>query len=236
MSRKTFGLAAVLAIMACGALAWCGGVGARCITSPPPQDAVILFDGQDTSKWTSKSGDQCPWAIEERAMLAKDTDIITKDEFGDHQLHIEFQVPVKPDPNARGYGNSGVYLHGDYEIQVIDSYDVAPNPGNSCGAVYGQAAPMVNASLPAGKWQSFDVFFEAPRFDANGNSNRKARMSVLHNGVWIHHDREFDMTPGGLQNNLKTAGPLLLQYHGYPVRFRNIWVRPLALEPTAEAK
>jgi len=160
-------------------------------------------------------------------MTAKDTDVMTKEEFGDHQLHIEFQVPPKTDPNARGYGNSGVYLHGDYEIQVIDSYPVEPHPGNSCGAIYGQAAPMANASLPAGKWQSFDVFFEAPRFDDQGALVQKARISVLHNGVWIHHARECDMTPGGLPDNRKAAGPLLLQYHGYPVRFRNIWVRSI---------
>jgi hypothetical protein len=163
-------------------------------------------------------------------MVVRDEDVVSKEKFGDQQLHIEFRVPPKPNPEARGWGNSGVYVHGDYELQVIDSFGMELDAGYSCGALFGQAAPMVNASLPAGEWQSFDIFFRAARLDEEGNVTQKARLSALHNGIWIYHDREFDTTPGGLGAGPKATGPLLLQQHGYPVRYRNIWVRPLDLE------
>jgi hypothetical protein len=214
-------------IVALCALAWSAEVTARCTTTPPPKDAVVLFDGKDTSEWVTLSGDPCPWSIEDGAMVDQETHIMTKREFADHQLHVEFYVPVKTDPNVQGNGNSGVYVHGEYEIQLIDSYGVAPHPGDSCGAIYGQVPPMVNASLPAGEWQSFDILFHAPSVDAEGNVLRKARFSVMHNGIWIHDNVEADITPYGVRRALQNTGPLMLQYHGYPVRFRNIWLRPI---------
>lgn len=203
------------------------GTAQQCVTISPPDDAIVLFEGTDTLQWVTMNGDPCAWTVEDGVMVAREQNIMTKQEFGDHQLHVEFHVPVREDPNDKLSGNSGVYVHGDYEIQVIDSHGIEPDAGVCCGAIYGQAAPLVNASLPAGEWQSFDVYFHAPRFDGEGKLVEKARMSVVHNGIWIHDDRECDMTPGGLAGNLKTTGPLLLQYHGYPVRYRNIWVRPL---------
>jgi len=203
------------------------GLAQQCVTTAPPGDAVVLFGGTDTSEWVTLGGDPCPWTIEDGAMVVRKTHIKTKREFADHQLHLEFFVPEKPNPDVRGNGNSGVYVHGEYEIQLIDSYGTPPHPGDSCGAVYGQIPPMVNASLPAGQWQSFDILFHAPHIDAEGKVVKKARFSVVHNGIWIHEDVEADITPYGVRQELRNTGSLMLQEHGYPVRYRNIWVRPL---------
>lgn len=202
--------------------------GQQCVTTPPPPDAVVLFNGKDCAGWTRCNGQPAEWTVEGGVMVARDHDVLTRPVFGDHQLHIEFQVPPKPAPDTQGSGNSGVYLHGVYEIQVIDSAGIKPHKSESCGAVYGQAAPLVDAALAAGQWQSFDVFFQAPRFDWRGKVRGNARISMLHNGVIIHRDLEIEPTPGGLPGErFGERGPLLLQHHGYPVRFRNIWVRRL---------
>lgn len=201
----------------------------QCITTPPPRDAIVLVKGDDNSAWKGQNGEKCPWPTRDGVMTVKKMNIMTRREFEDVQLHIEFQIPERKDSDdhGHGHGNSGVYLHGDYEIQVIDSHGREPHEGASCGAIYGQAAPMVDASLPAGKWQSFDVLFRAPEYDAEGKLLKKARLTVVHNGIWIHDNLECDATPGGLTDNFKDAGPLWLQSHGHPVRFRNIWLREL---------
>jgi len=197
-----------------------------CRTTPPPKDAVVLIDGKDTALWTRRNGEPSTWKIDQGVLVASDHDILTKREFGDHQLHLEFWIPPKPAPNTAGNGNSGVFLHGFYEIQIIDSVGIAPHKNESCGAIYGQLAPKSNASLPAGQWQSLDVFFHAPRV-SGGRIISPARMTVYHNDIKIHDNVTADPTPGGLpKDRLKNTGPLLLQYHGYPVRFRNIWVVP----------
>ncbi len=200
----------------------------QCVTTPPPPDATALFNGKDFSGWVRRNGQPAEWKVEDGVMVARDHDILTRQSFGDYQLHIEFLVPPKPAPDIQGNGNSGVYLNGFYEIQVIDSKGLKPHKGESCGAVYGQAAPLVDASLPAGQWQSFDISFQAPRLDPKGKVIRRARLSILHNGLFIHRDLAIDPTPGSLDTaRFGEKGPLLLQYHGYAVRFRNIWVRPL---------
>lgn len=223
--EETPGVAVFIAAVLIGSSA---AYAQQCVTTAPPPESVVLFDGDDTSEWTTLSGGPCPWTVENGEMVVRETHIKSKREFADHQLHLEFFVPEKSDPNVKGNGNSGVYVHGEYEIQLIDSYGIAPHPGDSCGAIYGQFPPAVNASLPAGEWQSFDILFHAPHIDSEGKELRKARFSVMHNGTWIHDNVEADITPYGARQELRNTGSLMLQEHGYPVRYRNIWVRPLA--------
>jgi hypothetical protein len=199
----------------------------QCITTAPPKDAIVLIKGSDTSQWKSQDGGPCRWPAEDGVMTVQHANIMTRREFGDVQLHIEFQIPPRTGQSGRGHGNSGVYLHGDYELQVIDSHGQPLHFRASCGCVYKEAAPLVDASLPAGKWQSFDVLFRAPHYDKDGKLLKKARMTVLHNGIYIHDNIEVNATPGGLTDNFKNTGPLWLQMHGHPVRYRNIWIREL---------
>ena len=124
--------------------------------------------------------------------------------------------------------NSGVYLHGRYEVQVLDSYGLAP-AGNGCGAIYSVAAPLVNASRPPGEWQTYDIVFRAPRYGPVDELLEPARVTVLHNGIAIHNNLTVpQVTPGGIEGGfMRTMGPILLQDHGDPIRYRNIWIRPL---------
>jgi len=202
----------------------------ECVRTKPPKDAVVLVKGEDCSQWKAQNGEACPWPTKDGVMTVERMNILTKREFGDVQLHIEFQIPPKTDEDGHGHGNSGVYLHGDYEIQVIDSHGHTPDTNASCGAIYGQVAPMVDASLPSGKWQSLDVLFRAPEYDGEGKCVKKARLSVVQNGIWIHHDVAVDPTPGGLTEQFRRTGPLWLQHRGHPVRYRNIWIRELKPE------
>ncbi|MBM3498567.1 MAG: DUF1080 domain-containing protein [Armatimonadetes bacterium] len=146
--------------------------------------------------------------------------LITKRTFGDHELHLEFRTPFEPDARGQGRGNSGVYLQGRYEVQVLDSYGLEGRD-NECGGMYSVKAPDVNMCAPPLQWQTYDVEFRAERVDAAGN-RENPRMTVYHNGVLIHDDVEITVpsTPGGLGE----AGGLLLQDHGNRLRFRNIWV------------
>jgi hypothetical protein len=209
----------------------------QCITTTPPKDAIVLIKGKDNSQWRAQGGGPCSWPTKDGVMTVKDKNIMTKREFGDVQLHIEFFIPVQTRPEAPyGHGNSGVYLHGDYEIQVVDSYGDKPHPGSSCGAIYWQSAPLVNASLPTGKWQSYDVIFRAPKYDAKGKLKEKAILTVIHNGILVQNHFASDATPGGLTANFKNTGPLWLQNHGYPVSYRNIWIRELGKQTSETSK
>ena len=193
-----------------------------------PADAVVLFDGKDLSNWAYvDSGKPAEWKVENGYMEVKGGNIRSKQEFGDHQLHVEFWLPRMSDAAGQGRANSGVYVQGSYEIQVLDSYGLKSG-GGDCGAIYGVGPPMTNACRPAEQWQTYDIFFRAARFDANGAKTANARMSVLHNGVWIHVDVEVPgPTAAAMPRDEKAPGPVMLQDHGSPVRFRNVWVRPL---------
>lgn len=208
--------------------------GQACVTTKPPKDAVVLVKGDDCSLWKAQDGGPCPWPTKDGVMTVEKTNVMTKQVFGDVQLHIEFRIPPKTNPEDHGHGNSGVYLHGDYEIQVIDSHGREPHEGESCGAIYAQKAPLTDAALPAGEWQSFDVLFRAPVYDAQNRPVKKAVLTVFHNGVCIHDHVECDPTPGGLTDYFKHKGPLWLQSHGHAVSFRNIWLRELP--PVRDAK
>lgn len=205
----------------------------NCVTTAPPKDAVVLFNGKDATGWVKKdSTEPAGWRVENGNLIATDTgDAQTTQEFGDHQLHIEFQIPA--DPANPSDGNSGVYVHGSYELQVLNSHGRAPE-SHQCGGIYGMATPLVNASLPMGEWQSYDVFFHAPRADGDGRIVQKARLSVLHNGIWIHDNVETDITNGGCNREVRGPGPLMLQWHGAPIHYRNIWVRPIGVAAPAK--
>jgi len=199
---------------------------------PIPSDAIILFDGKDLSEWVCRgSGEPAKWKVENGYMevVPGTGDIVSRKLFTDFQLHVEFWLPLMADAKGQARSNSGVYLQGRYEIQVLDSYGL-DSKDDDCGGIYKLAAPMVNACRPPENWQTYDAFFIAPRFNQHGVKTKNARVSVLHNGVWIHHDLEVPGPTGGeIDHNFAEPGPIMLQDHGNYIRFRNIWVRPLAL-------
>lgn len=199
--------------------------------APPPSDAVVLFDGKDLEKWKSDKG-AAGWKVENGYMeVVKEAgSILTKDAFGNFQLHLEFATPAKVDGDGQHRGNSGVIIFGLYEVQVLDSYNNPTYPDGQAGAMYGQYPPLVNAVKKPGEWQSYDIIFEAPQWDKDGKLVKKANVTVLLNGVVLHHKKEFigdarHREVGTYKNTKASRGPILLQDHGNPTRFRNIWIR-----------
>jgi len=198
--------------------------------APPPADAIVLFDGADTGAWVS--GDKpCPWKVENGYMEVNGGGSIeTREEFGDVQLHVEWASPAKVESSSQGRGNSGVFLMGRYEIQILDSFENRTYADGSAASLYGQFPPLVNASRGPGEWQSYDIFFRAPRFEGERLVS-PAVVTVLHNGVLVQNAREF---LGATRHRDVAAyaphaptGRLGLQDHGNPIRFRNIWARKL---------
>jgi hypothetical protein len=199
----------------------------------PPSDAVVLFDGKDLSRWHGDRGKPSGWKVEDGAMVAvpKAGSVISNDEFGDCQLHVEWASPDPPKGIDQGRGNSGVLIFGRYEIQVLDSFDSLTYPDGQAAAIYGQYPPLVNACRKPGEWQTYDIIFTAPRFKADGSVETPAHVTLLHNGVLVHNHTPLigamafrkvgQYTPHGRK------GPIMLQDHGNPVRFRNIWVREI---------
>lgn len=195
---------------------------------PPPSDAIVLFDGKDHSAWRNAKGEPIQWKLVGDAMEVNGTGgIFTRQEFGDIQLHVEWATPSEVKGNSQGRGNSGVYLQGRYEIQVLDSYENRTNFKGQAGALYGFFPPMVNASLPPGNWQTYDIIFRAPVAGADGEI-KPGSVTVLHNGVVVQdHVPVTGATAASPLRGAARTGPLYLQDHGNPVRYRNIWVRPL---------
>ena len=197
-------------------------------STKPPEGAVVLFDGTDLSKWTKRDGkSEVKWTLKDGVMegVKGHGDIVTKEKFGGKfKLHLEFRVPYEPGNSGQGRGNSGVYLQGRYEVQILDSYGLKPGK-NDCGAIYEIAAPAVNACKAPTVWQSYDIEFTAPTVE-NGKKTAPARMTVYQNGVKIHDDVAVtsDNTRAGAGGDISKLGPILLQDHGHPVQFRNVWL------------
>ena len=206
--------------------------GAESLMIPAPADATVLLGGgSDTSAWSMTDGKPATWSMTAGVISSGKGMLRTKAEFADVQLHVEFATPSTVQGDSQGRGNSGVYLMGAFEIQVLDSWQNPTYADGSASAMYGQFPPLVNASCKPGLWQSYDIIFTAPRFKANGDLDKPAVVTVLHNGVLVHNATAFY---GPTQHkridpysSKLTRGPILLQDHGNPVRFRNIWVREI---------
>ncbi|MFO0866848.1 MAG: DUF1080 domain-containing protein [Gemmataceae bacterium] len=192
----------------------------------PPSDAVVLFDGKGFEEWSGAKD----WKADEDGGFTAKGAIQTKKEFGDCQLHVEFASPRPAKGSGQGRGNNGIGLMGArYEIQVLDSFENKTYPEGQAGSVYNQRPPMVNASRKPGEWQTYDIIFTVPRFDKEGKISKPGHVTVLHNGVVVHNHTEilgytyFDRPTAYSKHPEK--GPIVLMYHGDPVRFRNMWVR-----------
>jgi Domain of Unknown Function (DUF1080) len=199
----------------------------------PPSDAIVLFDGSNLSQWLAANNGPAKWKVENgyAEVVAKTGYIHTKQSFGDCQLHVEFSEPVPPHGESQDRGNSGVFLMGQYEIQVLDSYDNKTYADGQASAVYGQYPPLVNPARPPGQWQAYDIVFHGPRFDSSGKLLHPARITVFFNGVLVQDNVEpSGPTEHGERPPYKPSpekAPLALQDHGEPVRYRNIWIRHL---------
>lgn len=194
-------------------------------SAPPPSDAVVLFDGKDLAQWRPTR-----WKIEDGCIVAGAGGVQTVQEFGDCQIHVEWMAPAGFQGPWYNRGNSGVMLMGRYEIQVFDSWNEKIYPDGMAGAIYGQTPPLVNPCRKPGEWQSFDIFFTAPVFK-DGKLETPGRVTMLFNGVLVHLSEEIRGEVGHrvlpVYRATTSMGPLMLSGHDCPVRFRNIWVRPL---------
>lgn len=193
----------------------------------PPSDAIVLFDGTNLDRW--QGGDR--WKIADGAAISAGGDISTKDSFGDCQLHVEFATPAKVESHGQGRGNSGIFLLGRYEVQVLDSYENDTYIDGQCGSLYKQNPPMVNVCRKPGEWQTYDIIFEGPKFGEDGKVTKPAICTVLHNGVVVQNHFEllggtFYHKPPEYEKHPERQ-PIRLQFHGNPVQFRNIWIREL---------
>ncbi len=198
----------------------------------PPIDAIILFDGKNLSHWTSdKTGGPAKWKVENGYMevTKKAGDISTKESFGDCQLHIEWASPENIYDDKQDRGNSGVFFMGRYEVQILDSYYNKTYPDGQAAAVYGQSPPLVNASLPPGQWQTYDIIFHSPKFKKD-KLIKPATVTVLHNGILVQDHWQIKGStredPTIYEAHPEKL-PIQLQDHSTPVRYRNIWIREL---------
>jgi hypothetical protein len=200
-------------------------------STPPPPGAIVLFGGRSLVGWQNRrDGAPAGWKVENGYMEVRrgNGDIHTQQTFEDCQLHVEFWLPHMPEARGQARANSGVYLQGRYEVQVLDSYGL-DSKDNDCGGIYGVAAPLRNACKKPERWQSYDIAFRAPRFGADGKQTEQGRITVFHNGVLIHSSQPFDagVTTAGVEGDPNTPGPILLQDHGDLVRYRNVWLLPV---------
>lgn len=193
----------------------------------PPSDAIVLFDGKDLSAFNG--GEK--WIIADGVATAAGGGLSSKQSFGDCQIHVEWATPSEVSGSGQGRGNSGIYIMGNYEIQVLDSYENETYPDGQAGALYKQAPPLVNVSRKPGEWQTYDIVFQAPRFGENKEVVKPGYVTVLHNGVLVQNHTEIQGTTAWDRPPAYNAHPdklpLNIQFHGNPVRFRNIWIREL---------
>lgn len=192
----------------------------------PPSDAIVLFGGQDLSQWDG--GDK--WLVQDGVAISRGGDIRTKASFGDCQLHVEWASPQQVQGTGQGRGNSGIYLADRYEVQILDSFRNTTYVDGQAGAIYKTKPPLVNACRGPGEWQVFDIIYNAPHFDSRGTLVKPGYLTVLHNGVLIQNHTEilgetaWDSPP---QSRPHGPAPIRLQFHGNPVRFRNLWLREI---------
>lgn len=209
------------------------GTSVNAAPATAPSDAIILFDGKDLSKWKSKkTGGEAKWTVADGAMsVAPGTgDIETKQQFDDYQLHIEFRTPSVVKGDGQGRGNSGIFMQGLYELQVLDNYNNVTYSNGQAGAIYKQTMPLVNACKKPGEWQSYDVVYTSPKFNKDSMFIAPAYITVFHNGVLVqNHTPIFGTTPYEGQPVYKVhgKGPIMLQDHDNTTSFRNIWLREL---------
>jgi hypothetical protein len=208
----------------------------------PPSDAIVLFDGTNLDAWHLAADEEAaaPWVLEDGAMVVppkkkgeKSKDILTKQKFGDIQLHLEWRSPAKVVGTSQGRGNSGIFLMNRYEVQVLDCYENETYVNGMTGSIYKQIVPLVNACRAPGEWQTYDIFFVAPKFEPDGTLVEKASITVVHNGVvvllnaTIYGPTEYKGQPSYAFHTPRQ--PIRLQDHNNPVAFRNIWIRELDL-------
>ena len=196
-------------------------------STPAPPGAIVLFDGKSLDQWVGNDGKSpARWKlVDGGAMEVANGGIKTKETFaGPVKLHVEFRVPYLPKAKGQGRGNSGVYLQGRYEVQVLDSYGL-DSQDNDCGGIYEVAKPLINACKAPTVWQSYDIDYDPPVYK-DGKREKLAKITVVQNGVTIHKDLEIpvDNTRAGLGGDPSTPGPIHLQDHGNPVQFRNLWI------------
>lgn len=200
---------------------------------PAPSDATVLFDGGDLDAWEHPEGESASWVVENGYFQVEPGTgaIQTKEEFGDVQLHVEWMSPSSIEGDGQNRGNSGIFLMGRYEVQVLDSYENPTYADGQAAALYGQYPPLVNAMRPSGEWQVYDITFHRPRFDENGTVVTPARVTVYHNGILVQDNVKltgptdhYDRPP---YEEHASRLPIRLQDHSNPVRFRNVWVREL---------
>ena len=199
--------------------------------TPAPADAIVLLGLESAAEW-HQGGEDVKWKFDDGVLevVPRTGDIRTRQEFGDLQLHIEWATPAAVESESQGRANSGVFFMDRYEIQILDSFKNRTYADGQAAALYGQCPPDVNACRAPGEWQSYDIVFEAPRFE-NGEVVKPARVTVHHNGVLVHHAREFlgatSHRSVARYSEHAPTGPIKLQDHGNPIRFRNIWARKL---------
>lgn len=193
----------------------------------PPSDAVVLFDGSSLDAW--ENGDK--WLVQDGVAIPRETAISTKQHFGDLQLHLEWSAPTEIRGEGQGRGNSGCYLMGHYEVQILDSFDNKTYFDGQAGSIYKQTPPMANAMRKPGEWNSYEILFTAPRFRSNGDLVRPGFVTLIQNGIVMLNHFELEgstsYTEAPKYRPHAETGPIHLQFHGDPVRFRNIWVREL---------
>jgi hypothetical protein len=206
------------------------------LSGQPPSDALVLFDGKGLAEWVYKDGRPAGWPIVDGILTCKSGtgNIYTRRKFGDAQIHVEFATPYMPNAHGQARGNSGVYLQGRYEIQILDSFNNPTYSNGSAGSLYGQYAPQVNVSRPPKEWQSYDIIFHAPVCGADRKVATPGTVTVLYNGVLVQdHVTVLGRTTSSDDTDPCEDGPLMLQDHFHPdvketfMQFRNIWIRPL---------
>ena len=202
-------------------------------SSSAPSDAIVLFDGKSTSAWKGEDGKDIKWKVADNSLTvaAGTGTIITKEGFGDMQLHVEWRTPAEVKGNGQGRGNSGIFMMGRYELQVLDNYNNPTYSNGQAGSIYKQLIPLANACRKPGEWQTYDVVFMAPRFNQDGTVKIPATVTVIHNGVLVqNHATLVGSTQYiGISSYQKHGDKesIILQDHGNPTSFRNIWVRNL---------